>query len=84
VVVVVVVVVAAAAAAAAPEAVAVVVVIVVVESQGIHPSGEEEGRCLPTDSVSTSTMTRLVFSVGPKEVRSFRMIERHYFKDQVS
>jgi hypothetical protein len=26
---------------------------------------------------------RLVFSVGPREVRNFRMIERHYFKDQV-
>lgn len=26
---------------------------------------------------------RLVFSVGPREVRQFRMVERHYFKDKV-
>jgi len=27
--------------------------------------------------------TSLIFSVGPREMRSFRMIERHYFRDQV-
>ena len=27
--------------------------------------------------------TSLVFSVGTKEVKSFRMIERHYFRDRV-
>ncbi|KAJ3216173.1 hypothetical protein HDU67_009822 [Dinochytrium kinnereticum] len=26
---------------------------------------------------------RLVFAVGPKELKSFRMIERHYFKDRL-
>ena len=28
-------------------------------------------------------MCRLVFSVGPQEVRDFRMIERHYFGNQL-
>lgn len=28
-------------------------------------------------------MTSLVFGVGPQEVRDFRMIERHYFRDQL-
>eukprot|EP00294_Goniomonas_avonlea_P011733 CAMPEP_0114539280 /NCGR_PEP_ID=MMETSP0114-20121206/153_1 /TAXON_ID=31324 /ORGANISM="Goniomonas sp, Strain m" /LENGTH=181 /DNA_ID=CAMNT_0001723371 /DNA_START=203 /DNA_END=748 /DNA_ORIENTATION=- len=27
--------------------------------------------------------TSLVFSVGPKEVPSFRMVERHYFRDRL-
>ena len=27
--------------------------------------------------------TRLTFAVGPRELRGFRMIERHYFRDQV-
>mmetsp|Transcript_126582 Transcript_126582/g.188897 ORF Transcript_126582/g.188897 Transcript_126582/m.188897 type:complete len:183 (-) Transcript_126582:21-569(-) len=27
--------------------------------------------------------TSLVFSVGPREVPSFRMVERHYFKDRL-
>ena len=27
--------------------------------------------------------TRLTFAVGPRELREFRMIERHYFRDQV-
>jgi GMP-PDE, delta subunit len=26
---------------------------------------------------------RLTFGVGPRELRGFRMIERHYFRDQV-
>ena len=26
---------------------------------------------------------RLTFAVGPRELREFRMIERHYFRDQV-
>ncbi|KAF0728741.1 hypothetical protein Ae201684_013485 [Aphanomyces euteiches] len=28
-------------------------------------------------------MTSLEFSVGPKEVHGFRMIERHYFRDEL-
>lgn len=27
--------------------------------------------------------TKLIFSVGDKEVKGFRMIERHYFKDKL-
>ncbi|KAF0697452.1 Aste57867_11859 [Aphanomyces stellatus] len=30
-----------------------------------------------------SIMTSLEFSVGPKEVHGFRMIERHYFRDEL-
>lgn len=30
-----------------------------------------------------SFFCRLVFSVGTRELRDFRMIERHYFRDQV-
>jgi hypothetical protein len=29
-------------------------------------------------------MLRLVFAVGPREIRDFRMIERHYFRNKVS
>ena len=30
------------------------------------------------------TARRLTFAVGPRELREFRMIERHYFRDQVN
>lgn len=35
--------------------------------------------CCCTSSLQTS----LVFSVGEEEVQNFRMVERHYFRDQV-
>ena len=34
--------------------------------------------------VRLSVCVRLTFAVGPRELREFRMIERHYFRDQVS
>lgn len=34
--------------------------------------------------VNGKSQTSLVFSVGEEEVPNFRMVERHYFRDQVS
>ncbi|KAJ3191950.1 hypothetical protein HK101_007248 [Irineochytrium annulatum] len=53
-----------------------------------EPAGPEEGRSISytfsKDILSYPSIgTTLVFAVGPREVRSFRMIERHYFKNKL-
>lgn len=39
--------------------------------------------CISTCDSYKTVGTRLVFSVGDKEVNDFRMIERHYFKGRL-
>ncbi|KAI8848228.1 Unc119b [Chytridium lagenaria] len=51
-------------------------------------SSSDEGRSISykfTKDILTypSVGTTLVFAVGPKELKSFRMVERHYFKDRL-
>merc|ERR1712167_136119 len=54
----------------------------------LTPEMEDQVRCISYDfgpqffdlqSIGTS----LEFSVGPREVQDFRMIERHYFRDRL-
>jgi hypothetical protein len=35
------------------------------------------------DPSSPPVLPSLVFGVGPRELEEFRMIERHYFRDQL-
>lgn len=54
----------------------------------LTPDIEDQVRCISYDFghefLSLSTIgTTLVFSVGPKEVPNFRMIERHYFRNKL-
>lgn len=54
----------------------------------IPPELEDQYRLIqytfPTEVLKAKTIgTSLVFAVGSKEVPSFRMIERHYFRDKL-
>lgn len=59
-----------------------------IDLSGLTPEQEEAVRCISYDFgpdflTLESIGTMLEFSVGPMEVPNFRMIERHYFKDQL-
>mmetsp|Transcript_5100 Transcript_5100/g.10224 ORF Transcript_5100/g.10224 Transcript_5100/m.10224 type:complete len:188 (+) Transcript_5100:129-692(+) len=54
----------------------------------VPPELEDQYRCIqynfPAEFLKARTIgTSLVFSVGNNEVPSFRMIERHYFRDKL-
>jgi len=54
----------------------------------IPPEMEDQVRCISYDFGADfldlqSIGTTLTFSVGPKEVENFRMIERHYFRNHL-
>jgi len=54
----------------------------------LTPEMEDQVRCISydfgSDFLDLRTIgTTLTFSIGPNEVESFRMIERHYFRDQL-
>merc|ERR1711988_13401 len=59
-----------------------------IDSANIPVEMEDQVRCISYDFGEAfldlqSIGTTLTFSVGPYPVENFRMIERHYFKDQL-
>eukprot|EP01013_Petalomonas_cantuscygni_P009961 TRINITY_DN228_c0_g1_i1.p1 TRINITY_DN228_c0_g1~~TRINITY_DN228_c0_g1_i1.p1 ORF type:complete len:201 (-),score=29.17 TRINITY_DN228_c0_g1_i1:906-1508(-) len=57
-------------------------------SPGFTLDSEQAGRTIhytfPRSVLDAKTIgTKLIFSIGPRPVRKFRMIERHYFKERL-